>query len=172
MDKAKTIRKTSREVALRLISKATITHNTTILEPSAGSGDLVDVIKEFHPNVDVDCVELNSERRQTLKEKGYNLVGADFFKFETDKKYDYIIACPTYVNNIDVYHIMHMWNFLKDGGSIISLTSPYWTTRNNFKQVDFRKWLEDKEYGMNMLPDNSFIEKGDTQPSMIIKITK
>lgn len=173
MEKEKTIRKTRLRVVLKMLRHCySMTNKTQILEPSAGIGDLADGIKKYFPNVSIDCVELNAERREILKEKGYNVVGEDFFKFDTTKRYDYIIASPTYKNNVDVEHIMHMWHFLKKGGSIVSLTSPYWTIRNGENQVAFRKWLEDKDYYMEMLPDNYFVENYETQPSMIIKITK
>lgn len=173
MGEEKTIRNTRLRVVISLLKHCyVITNKTEILEPSAGSGDLADGIRKYHPNVSIDCVELNKEKREILKEKGYNVVGEDFFKFDTEKRYDYIIATPTYKNNVDVNHIMDMYHFLKKGGSIVSLTSPYWTVRNNENQVAFRKWLEDKDYYTEMLPDKSFVENYETQPSMVIKITK
>lgn len=146
----------------------------SILEPSAGSGDLVDGIKYLYPflTMDIDCVELNKELREQLKAKGYNVVGEDFLKFSTEKKYDYVFACPTFKDNIDVEHIMHMYRFLKMGGSVITLTSPFWTVRNSERQMNFRKWLEGKQYYMRMLKDNCFVEDYKTQPSMLMKITK
>lgn len=170
----KTIRKTSLNVVNQLLKECKFDSNISILEPSAGSGDLIDGIVYYYPflSLDIDCIELNKEMRDQLKAKGYNVVGEDFLKFSSDKKYDYIIACPTYKDNIDVEHIMHMYRFLKVGGSVVSLTSPYWTTRNSARQRTFREWLADKKYYMKMLPDFSFVEDYDTQPSMIINITK
>jgi hypothetical protein len=46
------------------------------------------------------------------------------------------------------------------------------TTHNSERQVKFRKWLEEKNYSMKMLTDNSFVEDYKTQPSMIITIKK
>ena len=65
-----------------------------------------------------------------------------------------------------------MFSFLKKGGTILSLTQPNWTIRNNENQVKFREWLSNKNYSMKMLKDNSFVENYETQPSMIIKIQK
>lgn len=147
-------------------------NNLDILEPSAGTGNLVDGILKHSPAANVDCIELNRKCRLALKDKGYNVIGSDFLRFNSGKKYDYIIACPTYKNNIDVVHIMHMYDLLKPGGCIVSLTSPYWVTNNDTHQVEFRSFLADKEYKMVMLTDNSFVEEYQTQPSMIIKIYK
>jgi hypothetical protein len=173
----KTIRKTSIDVVKQIINECCFSEgfdNISILEPSAGSGDLIDGILKLKTGIefDIDCIELNQELRNQLKQKGYNVVGEDFFKFDTEKRYDYVIACPNFKDNIDVEHIMHMYKFLNYCGSIVSLTHPAWTIQNTERQVQFRKWLEDKRYRLKMLNDNSFVENYKTQPSMIIRIDK
>lgn len=173
MNDIKTIRNTRLRVVISMLKHCyTLNNDSIVLEPSAGEGDLVDGIRTYFPNIKIDCIELNKEKREVLKKKEYNVVGEDFLKFYTDKEYDYIIAAPTYKDNIDIVHIMHMFKFLKKGGSIVSLTSPHWTLKNSETQVEFRKWLLDKTYYMEMLPDNYFVENYVTHPSMIIKITK
>jgi hypothetical protein len=173
----KTVRKTSIGVAEQILNECCFSNgfdSISILEPSAGSGDLIDGVKLFYSGIDfdIDCVELNQELRNQLKQKGYNVVGEDFFKFDTEKRYDYIIACPNFKDNIDVEHIMHMYKFLKVGGSVVSLTHPAWTIQNSKRQLIFRMWLEGKRYYLKMLKDNSFVENYKTQPSMIIRIDK
>lgn len=143
-----------------------------ILEPSAGTGDLVEGIQALNPTAHIDCIELNKESRDVLVKKGYNVIGNDFLSQTPNPIYDYVIACPTYKDNIDVEHIMHMYKFLKPGGRVISLTHPAWTIQNSERQVKFRKWLTDKSYWIKMLEDNSFVENYKTQPSAIINIYK
>jgi len=170
----KTIRKTSLSVVHQMLQECRFDVEVSILEPSAGSGDLIDGILNISPftHCKIDCIELNKELREQLRAKGYNVVGEDFLKFNTDKRYDAVIACPTFKDNIDVEHIMHMYRFVKTGGQVVSLTSPLWTTKNSTRQVAFREWLVDKKYYLKMLPDNSFVEDYKTQPSMIIVINK
>ena len=168
----KTIRET-RQIVIDQILNGLDLSNKDILEPSAGKGHLVEGILKAFPKVkSIDCVELNKENREILFERLFNVVGNDFLKFETNRRYDYVIAAPTYKNNVDVEHIMHMYKFLRVGGQIVSLTYPEWTIKNNENQVLFRKWLEDKDYSMRMLKDNSFVENHKTQPSVIITIKK
>lgn len=168
----KTIRMTRQMVIDQMLAHCSDLNGLDILEPSAGSGNLVEGILRAYPTANVDCVELNKDRRDFLRSKGLTVVGSNFFQYNPVKKYDYIIACPTYKDNVDVKHIMRMYTMLKEGGYIISLTSPYWTIRNSDVQVEFREWLEDKSYSMVMLKDKSFVEEYETQPSMIIKIKK
>ncbi len=58
---------------------------------------------------------------------------------------------------------MHMYEFLKTNGQIISLTHPIWTMYNEDIHIKFREWLKDKHYSMKMLEDNSFIENYNTR---------
>ncbi len=162
-------------VVARLIDECDgFSNGTSILEPSAGSGDLVDWVQFLVPRLkfDIDCIELNKEKREELISKGYNVVGEDFLKFDTNKRYDYVIACPTFKDNVDVEHIIQMYDFVKKGGSVVSFTSPFWTTQNTVRAITFRAWLRDKNYSLKMLEDKSFVENYKTQPTMIIKITR
>lgn len=143
-----------------------------VLEPSAGVGLLADGIKRAHPNAYVHCVELNAKCNEELVAKGHNVVGHDFFLFTPKFLYDKVIACPNFRDNVDVNHIMKMYDCVKPGGWIVSLTSPLWMTGNSPRQVEFRAWLADKEYDVTMLPDNSFMEDGMTVPTAIITICK
>jgi phospholipid N-methyltransferase len=175
----KTIRHTRENVIKQMLNGVSPhPNNAHILEPSAGEGAIVEyLMKHYHPK-SIDCVELNKEKREILKSKGFNVVGEDFLKFDTEKRYDYIIATPTFKNNVDIEHIMHMFKFLRTpkpfekGGEIIALTYPEWIMKNAEHQIKFRKWLEDKYYSMRMLTDMSFVENYKTQPSMIISIKK
>lgn len=120
----------------------------------------------------IDCIELNKEKFTDLKDKGYNAFNADFLNWQSEKLYDRVIACPPFKDNIDLLHIQKMYKHLNSTGVLISLTSPLWILNNEKHQIDFRNWLSDKKYTLSMLPDNSFIEKGRTVPTMILKITK
>lgn len=170
----KTIRETSRVVANKLIELAKLTSFLKVLEPSAGEGAIVDAIMEKYPNIypAIDCVEVNEAKCNILIEKGYNAYHEDFLNFKPFILYDRIIACPPFKNNVDLLHIMKMYDHLHWGGFLVSLTSPLWIVNNEHHQVFFRNWLADKKYAMQMLPDNSFMEKGKSVPTMIIKISK
>lgn len=173
----KTIRETSDAVCQALISKAWLTDSQIILEPSAGNGKIISFIEANYSfnQMQFDLVELNKEKAQHLveiKKSNWNVFHKDFLQFENAKQYDRIIACPPFKGNVDIIHIQRMYQLLAKKGVIVSLTSPYWLTNNEAHQVEFRKWLTDKEYYLTMLPDNSFIEKERTVPTAILQIVK
>lgn len=169
-----TVRETSPTVAMKLVEKAALTDYLDLLEPSAGTGNIIDCIVENYTfaGLGIDCVELNKEKFMALKSKGYRSYNADFLVWNNDKKYDRIIACPPFKGNCDILHIRKMYDLLKPKGIVVTLTSPLWILNNEPLQVEFREWLKDKNYSMEMLPDNSFVEKDKTVPTMILKIYK
>lgn len=184
----KTVRDTPREVIDILIKKANIRPESFILEPSAGNGAILEVLAEFKPwhSFKVDAVELNDEKFRHINGKlkndllkhrflFYVAYHMDFLQFsaqQTISPYDRIIAAPPFKDNVDLAHIKAMYKLLAPEGIMVSLTTPYWLTNNETHQVNFRKWLEDKQYSITMLPDMTFVEKGKTVPTAIIKIYK
>ena len=174
------VRQTSKNVFDAMFNKLDVNKlrksGTYILEPSAGDGTgLLDrLISELdiQPK-EIDCIELNEEKRKILKEKGYYILGADFLKVNSfPDRYDLIFAAPPFKGNVDLIHIRKMYNVLRNTGQIITLTSPQWITNNETHHIEFRKWLEDKHYSFTMLPDNSFMEKNKSVPTGILKIEK
>lgn len=176
----KTIRETSDFVANKLIEKAGITDGDVILEPSCGNGKLIKTILEKYTfkNLTIFGTELNKELAQeaqklTSVDNKICVIHLDFFNFHNEAiKFNKIIAAPPFKNNSDVLHIERMYSMLAKNGIIVSLTTPYWLTNNESHQVEFRKFLQDKEYYLTMLPDNTFKEKDKGVPTAIIKLYK
>lgn len=198
MEIIKTQRETPDFVIDKLISKAYLTDNISLLEPSCGSGKIIDRIftnYEFK-GINTTMVELNKQKfsdsiNTVLKfsntfiktESGFIINGnnsfevydADFLRWSYENhthKFDRIIACPPFKNNIDIDHIMTMYHLLGKKGIMVSLTKPLWIYDNSSFSIAFRKWLEDKDYQFEMLPDNTFIEKYSNVPTAILTIVK
>lgn len=69
----------------------------TILEPSAGKGDILDYItKEIYDyeKPEMYCIEPNKELQYILQEKGYRVIGEDFLNYNGDYFFDLIIMNP------------------------------------------------------------------------------
>lgn len=93
---------TPRNLVNKLLFDINLKEMSTILEPSAGKGDILDVIsdkfsiyksndKKDHVKM-IDCVEIETELQAILKDKGYRVTGSDFLKYNTYKHYDLIVA--------------------------------------------------------------------------------
>lgn len=168
----KTKRETSQSVIEQFMQVADIQDGQKVLEPSAGVGLLADGILRHNPSISLDCIELNSECKKALRDKGFNVVWSNFLDFKPKYLYDRVIGAPNFKDNIDCEHVMKMYECTKPGGKIISIMSPYWMTENSELQVKFRKWLQDKSYTITILPDNSYMEGGKTVPTILINLEK
>lgn len=103
----------------------------TILEPSAGKGDLADGIKEAFDRavgsrwgktheLDLDCIEIQPELQMILKGKGYRVVHNDFLTYNTFKRYDLIISNPPFSSGAK--HLLKMLEMQQRiGGGVICL---------------------------------------------------
>lgn len=154
-------------------------YKSNILEPSAGEGSMLDILRQ-HPDLSVDksrvmCCETNVDKRETLLDKGYNLIGTDYLKTDiskTSRDIDVIIACPPFKNGADCIHIQKMYKDLKKGGTILTLCHSRWMTEGSEVFREFRNFLYDKKYRCKMLTEFSFVEKYKTVPAMILVIEK
>src|SRR5690625_3632712 len=75
-----------------------------ILEPSAGKGDMVNLIQAKNgrrDSYDIDVIEIDPELSNFLIGEGLNVVWDDFLTYETYKEYDYIIMNPPFSRGVD-----------------------------------------------------------------------
>ena len=98
----------------------------SILEPSAGSGNIVAYLMEQckrktyrSRELDVDCIEKDKDLAASLKGKGYKVVHDDFLTFNTFKKYSLIVMNPPFSNGAT--HLLKALDMQKDGGSVICI---------------------------------------------------
>lgn len=90
-----------------------------VLEPSAGKGDLVDMINQYLPDQVLAC-ELNDDLRVIVESK-CKVIGKDFLKISSQEisHIDMIVMNPPFSAEED--HIRHAWEIAPDGCKIISL---------------------------------------------------
>ena len=114
---------TNRELINKMITGVKLHKIHTVLEPSAGKGDIIDALKEnlaFRYNDEIDCIEINPDLRSVLIGKGYRVVHDDFLTYKTMKEYDLIIMNPPFSEGCK-----HLLKAIKlqerNGGAIICL---------------------------------------------------
>lgn len=93
----------------------------SILEPSAGKGDILQGIKPYCKIYSdcatiIDCVEIDPNLRAILKDKGYNVVSNDFLTFQTYTQYDLIIMNPPFKDGDK--HLLKALEICKNGGQV------------------------------------------------------
>lgn len=66
-----------------------------ILEPSAGNGHIVEIVKKSGNN-SITALEKRQEERETLQKIADQVVIGDFLNYDTQQKFQYIVGNPPY----------------------------------------------------------------------------
>ena len=125
---------------------------TSILEPSAGKGDILDYIRELcwvseggnkRNSPKLYAIEQNAELASILRSKGHRVISSDFLTYIPENRLDLIIMNPPFSDGTE--HLLHAWSIL-DGGHIVCLLNAE-TIRNPYSKE--RKILADliEEHG-------------------------
>lgn len=114
---------------------------STILEPSAGKGNLAEAINEKwriyrssrryyaeEQRADIDCIEVDPNLRAILKEKKFRVVHDDFLTYKTMKRYSLIIMNPPFEDA--ARHILKAISLLDANGTLVALCNAE-TIRNH-----------------------------------------
>ena len=115
----------------------------TILEPSAGKGDILDFITEEYKYSNrgfkkMYCIEQNTELQYILKEKNYKVIADDFLDYTGDYLFDLIIMNPPFSNGDK--HLLKAWDILDEGDIVCLLNeetikNPYTETRKLLAKI-------------------------------------
>lgn len=160
-------------LADRLVEKCPeLADDFAVLEPSAGTGAIIDAVHRVCSTIIVDYYELMPENRELLEKKGgIRYMGEDFLKSD-DKKYDAIFANPPFSNNQDVHHVMAMYDRLKPGGLLATITSCHWEFAEEQTCKDFRRWLDDVGAEVEDIPEGMFKASGTTIKTKMITVRR
>ena len=133
---------TPEELVNKMLDGVNLNYVKTVLEPSAGKGDIVQGLKSHakYQNLDIDCVEINKDLRNCLKGAGYRVVGDDFLTYTTMKQYDLIVMNPPFSNG-DAHLLKALKMQQRYGGAVVALVNaetirnPYTNLRKELVQM-------------------------------------
>lgn len=158
------------ELAWRMVSEADIEKGMSILEPSAGTGRILDAIfSEWGESVEVAAVEINHSLASALRNRvGVEAICTDFMEFKRIGAFDRIIMNPPFENGADIKHIMHAWDQLAVGGRLVAICA-----NGPRQQRELRDGLV-SEYGgtWEELPTGTFLESGTGVNTALIVVDK
>lgn len=113
----------------KMVEKINFHYVDTMLEPSAGKGDLaLPVIQAWRKSIhdwdsrkvpDMDCIEIDPNLRAILKDKGLRVVHDDFLTYQTMKRYSLIVMNPPFEDA--ARHILKAISLLKPEGQLVAL---------------------------------------------------
>lgn len=139
---------TPSKLAGMMLSKINWRDVRTVLEPSAGKGDLANAFysmsKSYHMSrywianagskhredgTCLDVIESDPNLRAILKANGFRVVGDDFLNFFTGKHYDACMMNPPFANGDE--HLLKAIELMHAGGQIVCLLNAE-TIRNPY----------------------------------------
>ena len=156
-----------------LVSLSDVKPEHAVLEPSAGTGAIINAIHKVCPEASVDAFELMPENRQTLeKMKNVSLVGDDFTK-GVSRLYDRIFANPPFAKNQDILHTRMMYEALVPlGGEMCVITSQHWLQASEKECSQFRDWIDEVNAETHEIPRGIFDESGTNVATIAILIKR
>lgn len=153
---------TPEKVARKMLGLVDFKRVGTILEPSAGNGDLARVAmskynsehrRDRHswdaekcpfPSEVIDLVEIDEKCAAYLKHQGGNVIADDYLRLKTFKRYDLIVMNPPFSEGVK--HLLKAVEMQKYGGQIVCLLNA--ETINNPYTLERKALLDQIEkYG-------------------------
>lgn len=154
---------TPRKAAKTVIDALHLSGGETILEPSCGDGQIMDVLAEWHNDpierryrspVIVTGVEYDAGRAAQARAKGHHVMTANFLQVAPDPRFDVVVMNPPFYGQHYKKHLDHALKFLRPGGRLACIlpASAYYDHSNTVGE-----WHD--------LPVGSFSESGTNIPT-------
>lgn len=145
---------TPRPLAEQVVDLAGIEDGMRVLEPSAGMGNLAEVVRDRHPGAKLEVLEIVPDLAELLRVKGFEVVGSDFLSHTGS--YDRIVMNPPFERSQDAEHVRHAFDLLAPGGRLVAIMGEGLFFRKQRKDADFRDWLDEVGADNEKLPEDSF----------------
>lgn len=169
------------DLATRMVDEAGIEPGMRILEPSAGTGNILHAIAESQGGWDaiessgihIDAVEINASLCRALKSRFQRcfVICHDFLEAspplcpDSESGFDRIIMNPPFENGSDIKHIQNALRFLKPGGRLVAICA------NGTRQRAALMQLIDTTGGFwEDLPEGTFKDSGTMVNTALVVI--
>ena len=164
---------TPRVVAVRMVKLAGIEPEDRVLEPSAGTGNLLRAIVDAQPAARIHAIEINRALcdaipsglgRRPFLQDGETLC-QDFLTCTVEQlgRFDKILMNPPFDHGADVAHIKHALRFLKRDGVLVALCA-----NGPRQQAELRPLADTWEE----LPDGTFAEQGTNVRVVLLTVRR
>lgn len=121
---------TPRNLTRQMVRAAELTAGMSILEPSAGLGDIIAEITWTEQDYRIDCFEAHWGRAAEVADRfagKCRMLCCDFLSVdpaaEGAKPYDRILMNPPFTRGLDAVHVLHAARFLAPGGRLVAIMS-------------------------------------------------
>lgn len=160
------------DLARYVVSLADINHDQFVLEPSAGSGQLIKALNVTDKDIHTACYEVNLDMKEGLDQLADQVFIADFLSVTPEPKFDRVVMNPPFnKSRADIHHVLHAFKFLKAGGRLVAIMPSSVTFREDNLTKEFRGLIFSCGR-MEELPAGSFKESGTMVNTVIVVLNK
>ena len=156
----------------RLIELAGISNGDRILEPSAGNGAILRVLRQRFPLSSITAVEID-ESHTELSAMATRMFYGDFLDLRSVSHdtgtFDRICMNPPFAKNAAPAHVLHAYTLLKPNGRLVSVMPSSVTFRTDRLNRMVRAAVE-VSGAIEALPEDSFAESGTNVNTVIVTI--
>lgn len=172
------------KVVDKMIETANLKPDSIMLESSAGTGRILDEARKIINSLDnFVVIELNENRQQVLRSKGYHVdFGGTFEDSLKDpeilkklKRCNKVVINPPFKNDMDVKHLLISYMVCADKADIVSImqeNSLYYNRSIHRVFKEFLNLIGKDAYEVKSLPAGSFKDELTTVDTVIIHIKK
>ncbi|EGF93077.1 methyltransferase type 11 [Asticcacaulis biprosthecium C19] len=158
----------------RVIALAHLEPGLSVLEPSAGTGNMVQRI------LDAGCRVLAVEfLPRNFKQLAMNITGdglvalcCDFLALDIPDLFDRVVMNPPFAKQVDMDHVLRALAFLRPGGRLVAVMAAGVTFRENRKTQAFREAIAAHDPVFEALPAGSFKASGTDVNTVILTLVK
>jgi len=158
-----------------MVEIANIQPPMDILEPSAGTGSIVN---EIPVGTHLRAVEINAAAANALGRTKTHpccyIHTGDFLEWSqvTDERFDRVLMNPPFSSNQDIRHVRAAFDLLREGGRLVAIMSPHFTFAQDKESVAFRQWFDDLGGTYEKLPADTFKASGTNVNTVLVTIDR
>ncbi len=160
------------EIVEKMIDRADLEAGQTVLEPSAGSGNILDALKG--KGLHLYFCEVSPRLQAVLKLKGYHAAGygGDFMEHTPEPIFDRVLMNPPFERGQDMEHVRRAFEHLKPGGRLVAIMSPGPFFRSDAKAQAFRAWFDDLGGDREDIAAGAFKQSGTGVATVLVELRK
>lgn len=162
-------------VARKMLDSIYLQPEDLVLEPSAGSGNIVRHI--LKKGVRVHAIEVDSERVRMLRAIDpvrVTVQEANFLQVRPEPIYSYVLMNPPFEGTHWMAHVRHAFDFLKPNGVLVAVLPVSAELGDSSKHEAFRKWaMQNSRYdkiNFTELPRESFASSGTKVNTVLLTL--
>lgn len=158
---------TPADVAARMVELSGLRDGQSVLEPSAGTGALLEAVRQAGIASVQTIFEIDYRLCNSLRLRFDGVSQCDFLQVAPDhhRKHDAVLMNPPFNQAADIVHIKHALQFLKPGGTLVAICA------GGPRQAEQLRPMAEASGGIwEPLPDDTFKAAGTSVRSFLLTI--